>query len=270
MGYDIRKNERLRMLTLESSLPLFVRSIGVSYPDSRYRVRRGMSQTTVVEYILEGEGHVLMHGSMHRVKQGQVYILPAGVPHDYYSDPDAPMHKIWINYHGPLPTRLLSDYGIEEWLFDGEELRYIFEQVQAMVFSDMADVDCQRILAGLYMELLVKLHYIRKNAAHAPEAAKMKAYLDANLHRAVGNAELAAHVFRSIDFCTKLFKREYGMTPYDYHLKQRLQMACSLLRQTTMEVAAIAADVGFEDPHYFSRLFKQKYKITPKQYRTGK
>ena len=34
-----------------------------------------------------------------------------------------------------------------------------------------------------------------------------------------------------------------------------------------VDIAAIARDVGFEDAHYFSRLFKQKYGVTPKQYR---
>ena len=267
MGYDIRKNEKLRLLSRGSSMPLYASAIGISFPDARYRVRRNMSRTTVIEYILEGEGSVLMDGHIHRVKQGQVYVLPAGIPHDYRSSPEEPMRKIWINYHGELPSRLLADYGIDKWLFDGEQLRYIFDRVLELLSSDISDIDCQRILAGLYMELLVQLKQLCNNAKHSVEAVRIKEFLDANIHRSVGNAEIAALTFRSIDYCIKLFKKEYGAPPYEYHLARRMRLACNMLEQTTMEIAAIASDVGFEDSHYFSRLFKQRFGVTPKQYR---
>ena len=64
-------------------MPLYASAIGVSFPDERYRVRRKMSRTTVVEYIIDGEGYVLMNGSMHKVQKGQAYVLQAGIPHDY-------------------------------------------------------------------------------------------------------------------------------------------------------------------------------------------
>lgn len=269
MGYDIRKNEKLRLLSRGSSMPLYASAIGISFPDEHYRVKRKMSLTTVIEYIIDGEGYVLMNGNVHKVQKGQVYVLPSGIPHDYYSSQEAPLHKIWINYHGDLPSRLLSEYGIDKWLFEGTPLYYIFERVTDLLSSDISDIDCQRILAGLYMELLVRLRQICKNAKHSPEAVKMKEYLDANIHRPVSNAEIASISFRSMDYCIKLFKSEYGYTPYDYHLSRRLRLACGMLEQTSMEIAAIAADVGFEDAHYFSRLFKQKYGITPKQYRNN-
>jgi len=267
LSYDIRKNEELRLLSGGSSMPLYASAIGISFPDARYRIRRSMSRTTVIEYVLAGEGYVLMNGSMHKVRQGQAYVLPAGIPHDYYSCPDDPMHKIWVNYHGELPSRLLNDYGINEWLFEGNTLRYIFDRVQELLSSDISDIDCQRILAGLYMELLVRLQQICKNAKHPAEAVRIKEFLDANIHRSVSNSEIAALSFRSIDYCIKLFKKEYGVPPYEYHLSRRMRLACNMLEQTTMEIAAIARDVGFEDAHYFSRLFKQKYGVTPKQYR---
>lgn len=271
MGYDIRKNEELRIFSAESSLPIYARSVGISFPDARYRVRRGMSMTTVVEYVLDGEGYVMMDGEKHRVQKDQVYILPSGIPHDYFSDADAPLHKIWINYHGPSATKMLREYGLgDRWLFDGTGLKPIFEKAQELICSELPDAECQRVLTGLYFELLLQLHYACKNEAYSPEAVQMKTYLDANSRRAVSNQEVAGVIFHSVDYCIKLFKREYGVTPYDYQLAQRMQLACCMLTQTTMEIAAIAAEVGFEDAHYFSRLFRQKHGMTPKQYRNRK
>ena len=270
MGYDIRKNEELRIFSTDKSLPIYISAVGTSYPDARYRVRRGMSMTTVVEYVLDGEGYVMMNGETHRVEKGQIYILPSGIPHDYFSNADAPMHKIWINYRGQTVTRMLKEYGLEnQWLFDGTGLKPIFEKAQSLILSDKSDTECQSILTGLYFELLLNLHYACKNTAHSPDAVTMKTYLDANSRRAVSNGELASLIFRSTDYCIKLFKNEYGVTPYDYQLTQRMQLACRMLTQTTMEISAIAAEIGFEDAHYFSRIFKQKYRVTPKQYRNN-
>ena len=271
MGYDIRKNEELRIFGVDKSLPIYASAVGVSFPDACYRVRRGMSATVVVEYVLDGAGVVLMNGEMHRVKKGQAYILTAGIPHDYFSDANTPMHKIWINYRGQLATHMLKEYGLgEQWLFDGAGLEPVFERVQKLIHSKDSDAECQCVLTGLYFELLLKLRYACKNEDYSPEAVRMKTYLDTNSRRAVSNGELAAEIFRSTDYCIKLFKKEYGVTPYEYHLTQRMELSRRMLTQTTMEISAIAAEIGFEDAHYFSRLFRQKHGVTPKQYRNKK
>lgn len=47
----------------------------------------------------------------------------------------------------------------------------------------------------------------------------------------------------------------------------RMEKAVSLLSQTDLSVGAIASHVGYEDPLAFSKIFKQKYGLSPKTYR---
>ncbi len=71
---------------------------------------------------------------------------------------------------------------------------------------------------------------------------------------------------------TLFFKRVKtltGMTPADYIRSARMRKAAELLSDEKMTVAEVSYKVGIEDPHYFIKLFKQQYGITPKKYQKG-
>lgn len=61
-----------------------------------------------------------------------------------------------------------------------------------------------------------------------------------------------------------------GMTPYTYILKIRLEKALALLRDNNLSISETAYQVGFDDPHYFSKRFKSWFGISPKEYLDGK
>lgn len=63
------------------------------------------------------------------------------------------------------------------------------------------------------------------------------------------------------------FKRWCGLSPIDYRNELRLNAARSLLLHSTLSIQEIAAHVGFDDPYYFSRLFKKKCGVSPREFR---
>ena len=52
-------------------------------------------------------------------------------------------------------------------------------------------------------------------------------------------------------------------------MKIRMERSCELLTKTTLPVRIIAGSVGYENPLTFSKIFKRKYGIGPKEYRKG-
>jgi transcriptional regulator GlxA family with amidase domain len=64
-----------------------------------------------------------------------------------------------------------------------------------------------------------------------------------------------------------LFKRQTGFAPMDYFIRLRMQRACDLLDATTLSVKEIAGKLGYEDPFYFSRVFKCMTGMAPSEYR---
>lgn len=66
-----------------------------------------------------------------------------------------------------------------------------------------------------------------------------------------------------------IFSQECGVTFIEYLTSVRVEQAQKLLKNTTMRSADIAYEVGFNDPHYFSFIFKKTTGISPREYRNN-
>jgi AraC-like DNA-binding protein len=65
----------------------------------------------------------------------------------------------------------------------------------------------------------------------------------------------------------ELFKRATGTTPLNWFIRARMRWASELLANSDLQIKRISAQVGYEDPFYFSRVFKSVYGIAPYDYR---
>lgn len=63
------------------------------------------------------------------------------------------------------------------------------------------------------------------------------------------------------------FVRHIGVSPKEYICIRRIELACRLLIERNDTIKMISAHAGFDDPHYFSRLFSRIKGVTPTQYR---
>lgn len=73
----------------------------------------------------------------------------------------------------------------------------------------------------------------------------------------------------SYDYLRKLFKRERGNTPHAYLMSLRLTTAACLLSEVygdETNITEIAYLCGFKEPLYFSRIFKERYGVSPLNY----
>lgn len=65
----------------------------------------------------------------------------------------------------------------------------------------------------------------------------------------------------------RVFRRVLGVTPLQYLSRMRMDRAAALLADGQLTIRAVGQQVGFEDPYYFSRMFKQYFGQSPNQYR---
>lgn len=73
---------------------------------------------------------------------------------------------------------------------------------------------------------------------------------------------------RSVFF--KKVKLLTGQTPAEYIKNLRMNRAAEMLRDETITVAEVCYKVGISDPHYFTKVFKQQFGLSPKKYQQGK
>ena len=93
------------------------------------------------------------------------------------------------------------------------------------------------------------------------------AYMTQHLNQSVRVAEFAAQANVSLSHFFALFKRRNGSAPMDYFTQLRMQHACRLLNGTSASVKEVAAAMGYNDPFYFSRVFKSVNRVAPSRYR---
>ena len=94
------------------------------------------------------------------------------------------------------------------------------------------------------------------------------AYIDANCHKpAFSLQDVAGHVALSANHFSTVFSQEMGLTFTEYLTKTRLDRARHLLGTTRSGSAEIAAAIGYNDPHYFSYLFKKQVGLSPREFR---
>ena len=94
-------------------------------------------------------------------------------------------------------------------------------------------------------------------------------YLVQNYNKELTIRELAALCGLSQSRFMYLFKERFGMAPMEYQKALRLSNAKALLTATQLPIIEISALVGYSDPLYFSRLFRQATSLSPRQYRAG-
>jgi len=92
-------------------------------------------------------------------------------------------------------------------------------------------------------------------------------YIAGNYQKNISLSDLSCIINVCDDHLIRLFKNSVNKSPIKYINDLRIQEAMKLLINTEFSVTQIAYKVGFSDPNYMTRLFKNTLDITPGQYR---
>ncbi len=93
-------------------------------------------------------------------------------------------------------------------------------------------------------------------------------YLQKNYAQPITISDLAERFSYSEGYLCRLFCQRTGLSPKQYLTKVRIEAAIQLIQQTSMNISRIAALVGYQDPLYFSRIFRQVTGSSPITWRS--
>jgi AraC-like DNA-binding protein len=139
---------------------------------------------------------------------------------------------------------------------------------------DMVDPGCASIEAFSRKRVLTAPPFsiTRHSTLDTPLSDNAKilrsiAYMQEHLTERIQVSKLAARINVSASYFFALFKRQTGYAPIDFFIHLRMRRACHLLDSTRLSVKQIADQLGYDDPFYFSRLFKSVTSLAPSEYR---
>ncbi len=96
---------------------------------------------------------------------------------------------------------------------------------------------------------------------------KIEQYITEHIREKLYVEDICKQFFLSKNALYRLFETEFDTTVGKYILNKKIQLSLEALRETTLPITTIAADLGFSDYNYFIRAFKKQMGITPLQFR---
>ncbi len=94
-------------------------------------------------------------------------------------------------------------------------------------------------------------------------------YLGEHATTPISRWQLAEAVNVSEDYLTRIFRKEIGLSPWDYLNRQRIHLATNLLKQSTLTINEVASQTGFHDQAYFCRVFRKIKGMAPTKVRSS-
>ena len=273
------REELVHFYAPQTKLPFYLEMAGISYCDGTYRIKRQDSNETVIEYVIDGRGYLNVNGENYAATAGDVYILRKKTTHTYWSDAKSPWVKIFFNIRGSLAEKLLDEYqlgGTGKVVLEAQGMEQDFrDMLEGLMDHTLPQNDRFDKAAVQFLGILVKLTKkqretgIRRGKVVSVESEmnKLIEYITMNPRRIVSNQELADVIFRSKDYVIKRFFANFGVTPYDYQIQQKMFSARNMLANMNLSVKEIANSLGYDDQHYFSYMFKKRCGMSPTQYR---
>ena len=96
---------------------------------------------------------------------------------------------------------------------------------------------------------------------------KMEQYIEENFKTKISLDDIATALHASGSYLSRLYKSKTGKNLFDVILDKRIEAAKEYLVQTDMRTYEISEAVGIEDSGYFSKMFKKKTGMSPKEFR---
>lgn len=102
---------------------------------------------------------------------------------------------------------------------------------------------------------------------YSPAVENALEFIELNFKEITNVMEIAEHVNLSLDYFSRLFKKEVGDTLNSYLINFRLDKASIILISSNLSIQEVAQRVGIENGSYFSKCFKKKFNTQPIQFR---
>lgn len=138
---------------------------------------------------------------------------------------------------------------------------FLMEEVQKIeTMEELSAASDKWIMTILDGVLLMREHEISS-------VRKGIRYVNLHLNRDISLQEVASFVGVSASYFSTQFKLEHGENFIDFLVRARMEKAVNLLENTGLTIAAIGEAIGYNSYRYFTKVFKDRFGITPTQYR---
>lgn len=255
----------------------------IPVPETNYHCHEDFIE---LSFVTSGSVDYLIEGEEYTLKKGQVLISNPGIYHKELFNSNTNCREL----HLGLTNINIFNNCKKDFIDIGDKNVLTLNTYKDEILKTCQDiVDEQKnhkqtspfMLKSLVMKVLVLLHreineeipnlnsqeFSFKSREKKVLVESITKYLNENYTEDISLYTLSKNMYLSPVYISKIFKELMGDSPINYLIQIRLIKAKNLLEDSKLSIKTIAKMVGYNDPYYFSKLYKKYYGISPNKAR---
>lgn len=246
------------------------------------------------EMVYVDSGNVLINAgkSQHALKQGELIFHKPNEFHTISSDTKTPSNvfvisfvttskaMIWFREKKMRLPEKLRNY-IKTLIEEGKntfDLPFNNPGLRELKLNDVSPFGGQQIIRTTLEQLLIMLIRQQEEKAKKPHIFPDKESMDNhlvssvielmndNIYGKITVDDICHNLNYSKTYISKIFNKNCGYTIIEYYTRLKIKEAKKLMRENAYTIAEISNKLSFNNPHYFSRVFKKVANMTPSEY----
>lgn len=254
---------------------LYPSSFGKYVSASNHYTKRHNHTDNLVIFCFEGIGQFNTPTCQGILKKGDVLFLPKGIEHQYKSSTNDPWSIYWVHIEGHLFEQFMDFIGVNSnnlILNISNQVAFIDEFEQLLATRNKSYQLSSFILASNIIKKMFALFTVNspsklEQSKQDFNLSKVTSFMEENISQKINLQQIADSFELSKFYFAKKFLQHTGVSPIRYFLELKIKHACKLLDESNISVKDVALQIGYDDPYYFSRLFKKIMGLSPTQYR---
>ncbi len=226
----------------------------------------------LLHFVISGKGTFISGGKTYHLEAGNAFLIVPGEYSVYKADDEDPWHYTWFHFSGNVADVFINRLGLsnENPIYKTADVQAVYKSFRNLLSTSERDIDFLPV--GAFFSLLgtmleasaMPLSKTKKTGEEYVELCKE--YIKMNYYRKISVEQLcdAASIDRTYLF--RLFKQITGKSPRAYIIDYKMKTAKKLFETSDFSVTQVAQAVGYDDAFAFSKLFKNRYGISPKSY----
>ena len=259
-----------------NEIPLLVTSVGhhilktLTYFDT---IRPDGRRDFQILYVKKGCIHYTVNNKSFIATENHILIYHPFEPQQYvYYLKDSP-DIYWLHFTGKDAEAVLKKLNLFNQKCYATDFDKKYEHLFNNIFTELNTKYVHFIdLCSAYLSELLLLisrnvtEYSFGKYSSSKEFQKIVEYINNNFNKPLNFNDVALEFNLSVSWLTRLFNKHLNTSPKKYLTQFRMEKAKIMLNSTN-RINDIALSVGYDDPLYFSRLFRKNTGISPSEYR---
>lgn len=231
----------------------------------------------VISYLTQGKGTYVLGGKMFTINNGEIYMIPQGIPYSQQGSKSDPYEYYYVAFYGAACEDLMRHAGLttanpvlkvkaEDSAAVEEMFKAIYDYLGENTYLSIAKAN------SVFLDLLCVLfsdveENCTENRVDSYFVFAAKQYIKDHYKEGIKIADLSRELKLDRTYLSRIFSKYEKITIKNYIINAQLEQAMTLLRDTQMSISKILYECGFTNLTTFYRVFQRVLKQSPSEYR---